>query len=286
MNQLSLNGAWTLTRPDQPQWELPAQVPGCVHLDLLTGGELQDPYYRDNEKAQFWVGETDWVYRRSFEVSPELLAHEQVLLRAHGLDTLAHVRLNGEEIGYADNMYRTWEWDIKAQLKPGANEVEIYFDAPMTYARRMDAERGEMAAWVGNMRLVSGAWIRKEPCNFGWDWGPKCVTSGIWRSLELIAFDSARLSDVLILQDHTKPERVKLDVRGSVEQASSAGLAAVVTIMLDGKKIVSTDPLPIEANTFTAEIVIDDPQLWWVNGMGEQPLYTVTVQLCKGDQEV
>src|ERR1017187_9229879 len=107
--RISLNGAWQVARSGSDEW-LPATVPGCVHTDLLAAGRMPDPFFRDNEREVQWVGETDWVYRRTFDVPEEVLNCDRVLLRCEGLDTLAVVRINGSEVGRADNMFRTWEF--------------------------------------------------------------------------------------------------------------------------------------------------------------------------------
>lgn len=167
----SLNGGWTLSKRGEAH-TYPAAVPGCVHTDLIAAGAVEDPFFRDNEKRLMWIGETDWTYASSFVVEPALLEHERVLLRCHGLDTLATVTMNGVLIGRADNMFRRWEFDVKHVLAAGENTIRVDFDAAMPFVRKMDAEKGEMAGWVEPMRINSGAWIRKEPCNFGWDWGP------------------------------------------------------------------------------------------------------------------
>src|SRR5690606_2601136 len=107
------------------------------------------------------------------------------ILRCEGLDTLATIRLNDVEIARTDNMFRTYEFNVKKFLRVGENTIEIEFAAPLPYTLRMDAEKREMAGWVHGMRLTTAGWIRKEPCNFGWDWGPKLPTSGIWRNISL-----------------------------------------------------------------------------------------------------
>jgi beta-mannosidase len=279
---LTLNGAWTLTKTGDDE-AIPAKVPGCVHLDLLAAGRLEDPYYRDNELHGMWVGETDWTYRRTFDVSPDTLAHERVLLRCHGLDTVAKVILNGEEIARTDNMYRTYEWDVKTRLTAGENRLEIQFAAPMPYVRQQDAEKGKMAAWVEPMRLNGSSWLRKEPSNFGWDWGPELVTSGIWRDIELVAYDTARLDDVLILQDHNAG-RVRLTVRMAAESANSANLSAVVQVTFQGETVIQKQNIQLNPNQAEADLLIDQPTLWWPNGMGQQPLYDVTVHLYDDQQ--
>ena len=146
---LSLNGKWAVYQdgsaapiPDEP---IPATVPGCIHTDLLAAGLIADPYVRDNELDVLWIGETGWRYTRTFDVPADLLAHDAVLLRAQGLDTLATVTLNGEELGRTDNMFRTWEFNVKPLLQPGENAIEVAFDPPVPYVRARGEERERRA---------------------------------------------------------------------------------------------------------------------------------------------
>src|ERR1043166_528062 len=107
---LELDGSWQVRQGGTTEW-IPAAVPGCIHTDLLAAKKIPDPFFRDNERLVQWVGETNWIYKRSFLASADFLKHERVLLHCDGLDTLATIRINGEEIGRADNMFRTWEFD-------------------------------------------------------------------------------------------------------------------------------------------------------------------------------
>lgn len=279
METLSLNGDWRLTQGESTE-TVAALVPGCVHLDLLRNGQLDDPFYRDNEARQFWIGESDWTYTRSFTVPAGLLRAERVLLRCHGLDTLATITINGTQVGQTDNMYRTWEFDVKALLQPGDNQISVHFAAPMPYLRAMDAEKGVLPWWSGNERLHGGGWLRKEPCNFGWDWGPKLVTSGIWRSIELIAYD-ARLTDVAIRQQHAAGT-VTLNVAIAAENGTAQALTARVEVTQAGQP-VGTVEQPLSGGSAQASLTITQPKLWWINGMGEQPLYDVRVLLIGAD---
>lgn len=276
----SLNGGWTLSKRGEAH-TYPATVPGCVHTDLIAAGAVEDPFFRDNEKRLMWIGETDWTYASSFVVEPALLEHERVLLRCHGLDTLATVTVNGALIGRADNMFRRWEFDVKHVLAAGENTIRVDFDAAMPFVRKMDAEKGEMAGWVEPMRINSGAWIRKEPCNFGWDWGPKLVTAGIWRDIELVAFSTARLSDVRLLQDH-HDGKVTLTVNIGAERIGSPALNASVRVSLDGSAVAQAAVDLRADGTATATLTVENPHLWWPNGMGRHPLYDVTVELHSG----
>ena len=217
METITLNGDWKLYQEGEPT-PIPAVVPGCVHTDLLAAGRIEDPYYRDRELDLLWICETDWRYARTFDVPASLLAHDRVLLHCKGLDTLATVTVNGTLIAETANMFRTWAFDVKDLLKPGANEIGVAFAAPLPYVKKRNAEFSLPAWGVGDHKLDGGGWIRKEPCNFGWDWGPMLTTCGIWRDIELVGFDSARLGDVLVRQGHDTPGHVDLAVDVTVER--------------------------------------------------------------------
>jgi beta-mannosidase len=230
LRRVSLNGEWQVSMGETDVW-IPAQVPGCIHTDLLAAGKIADPFYRDNEKAVQWVGETDWLYRRSFDVDAEMLSHKQVILRCEGLDTLATIRINGHELGKTDNMFRTWEFDAKRLLKSGDNKIEILISSPAKFVDALEKKRGE------NKGVTGRAWLRKQPCQFGWDWAPTLITSGIWRSISLEALDQARFDDVLILQDHSVKNRVGLTIKASAQNIGGKPLRAKFTVTQDGVKI-------------------------------------------------
>ena len=271
MKTMSLNGAWSLTIPGTDFGLVPAQVPGSVYHDLLSAGRIPDPFFRDNENEALKLMEHDFLYARGFTADAALLACEAVLLRCEGLDTLAEISLNGAAVGRADNMHRIWEYDVKALLREGENRIEIRFSSPTKYIREAYAENpadGSSDAMVGFPLL------RKAHCMFGWDWGPRLPDAGIWRDISLIGVDTARIRDVLVLQEHEEG-RVTLRVQTHVTRFS-ADVTAV--------RVAVTGP---DGRVFTGagedcEIVIDAPQLWWPAGFGEQPLYTVSVGLSAG----
>jgi beta-mannosidase len=310
MQKLTLNGRWQLHKTNEPDTvkdAIPATVPGCVHTDLLAAGQIPDPYFGDNELAVQWVSETDWTYRRTFTVPADFLAHDYILLHCAGLDTLATVTVNGYTLGQTDNQFRTWEFDVKAILRPGENEIVVDFAAPLPYGRARELERS-LPNWGINVdKHPGGNWLRKSPCNYGWDWGPRLTTSGIWRDVELIAFNTARLSDVHILQDHTQPGQVMLTVETAVENGQSfdklrTGSSMVnghlsIEVTLQGEVVAAATchlppatchlppatchlpPATCHLPPATCHLPIPSPQLWWPNGMGARPLYAVTVTL-------
>lgn len=281
MESFSLNGAWYLYKADEGE-AVPATVPGCVHTDLLAAGLIEDPFYRDNELKVLWVGETDWTYRRTFVVPAEFLQHDRVLLRCEGLDTIATIAINGREVGRAENMFRTWEYDAKPFLRAGENVIAISFTSPLKYVREKAKGQRFLPAWgVGQHKLDGGGWIRKEPCNFGWDWGPMLATCGIWRDIALIAFDTARLKDVHILQDHSQAGQVTLEVRLEAERVREADLKAHIAVRLEGEIVVEA-AVPLAEGRGSARLTVRNPRLWWPNGLGEHPLYEVSIALRDG----
>jgi len=279
-NKISLSGEWELYRARENQ-SIPAVVPGCVHLDLLRAKQIEDPFYDDNESDLLWIGETDWIYTRQFSVPAEFLQQPTILVRCHGLDTLAAVEINGITVGKADNMFRVWEFDVKPYIKAGNNTISVRFDAPMPYLRTKEAANGVLPAWIGNYRQNGGGWLRKEPCNFGWDWGPMVVTSRIWREMELISFD-ARLADVQMQQEHQVGGAVQLHLHTQVDLGGREKLSVRVEILREDV-LVATSVQPVSGEQEDFQLLIEKPELWWVNGMGNQPLYQVIVQLI-GDE--
>jgi beta-mannosidase len=268
--RLDLGGAWQVTREGMSD-AIPVTVPGCIHTDLLAAKKIPDPFYRDNEKLVQWVGEANWIYRRSFDLPPEFLAHDRVVLKCDGLDTLATIRVNGTEVARTDNMFRSYEFDVKKLLKPIGNTIEIRFDSVLPLMRTKESQR-KLPTW----NYPGSSYVRKEPCNFGWDWGPTLITCGIWRPISLLAFDKARITDVAITQDHSHKGKVKLNVEIAYE-GSDAAMAHVDASL--GKDHFFGGSDFDKSRHGTAYITIDDPKLWWPAGMGAQPLYTIAVTL-------
>ena len=273
MNYLeTLNGAWTLEIPGSPFPKTSAAVPGSVYHDLLTAGQIPDPFYRDNEDEALKIMEYDFVYSRSFTAERALLGCAKVLLRYRGLDTLAKIEINGREAGRADNMHRTWEFDVKDLLREGENDIRVTLYSPTRYIHG-EYERRPLEGSSDAMRGFP--YLRKAHCMFGWDWGPRLPDAGIWRDIELVGIEEARVRDVYIAQSHADGS-VTLEITTHTESLGNAGPEIRVTV---------TGP---DGRTFSGEgavcrVTIPDPQLWWPAGLGEQPLYRVEVcALCGG----
>jgi beta-mannosidase len=275
---LPLDGDWEVAKAGTDDW-MRATVPGCIHTDLLAAGKIADPFYRDNEKSVQWVGETDWVYRRAFQPDAVLLAQKQILLRCEGIDTLATIRINGQEIARTDNMFRTWEFEVKSALKPGVNQIEILLNSAVPFVKALDDKRAQ------NKGVTGRAWLRKQPCQFGWDWAPTLITSGIWRNISLVGTELARLDDVLVLQDHAQPDQVGLTIKVSAQNVANSPFGARVRVTREGRTLGETNLQLVDA-AGSGSIVLRQPELWWPAGMGAQPLYEVRVDLVDGRNRV
>lgn len=268
--QVNLGGAWRMREADSQTWHS-AHVPGSVYADLMADGTMPNPFWRENELDAFERMKKDYVYQRAFTVTEAQLAHAHVELVCEGLDTLAHVSLNGREIAFADNMHITWVWDVKEQLHAGENTLEIRFDSPILYCAK---KAEEAPGWESSDATPGFRHLRKAHCMFGWDWGPRLPDAGIWRPIFLRTWDAARLENALMLQAHHDGV---VDVTIRPEIAGESAWSAEITAP-DGEVLT----LP-ETTAAEQVITIEHPQLWWPNGLGKQPLYRVTVRLATGD---
>lgn len=271
--QVNLGGAWRMREADSETWHS-AHVPGSVYADLTADGTMPDPFWRENELDAFERMKKDYVYQRAFTVTEAQLAHAHVELVCKGLDTLAHVSLNGREIAFADNMHITWVWDVKEQLHAGENTLEIRFDSPILYCAK---KAEEAPGWESSDATPGFRHLRKAHCMFGWDWGPRLPDAGIWRPIFLRTWDTARLENALMLQAHHDGV---VDVTIRPEIAGESAWSAEITAP-DGEVLTLPETMAAEQ-----VIAIQNPQLWWPNGLGKQPLYRVTVRLATGDTRV
>ncbi|MCU0509476.1 MAG: glycoside hydrolase family 2 protein, partial [Anaerolineae bacterium] len=270
----ALTGSWQFRQaPGNTEW-LPATVPGGAHTDLLALGQIPDPFVGDNERRVAWVAEADWEYRKQFDAGADLLGQARVELVCDGLDTLATVTLNGRELGRTDNMFRQYRWDVKDLLRAEGNELRILFASPARFAAEHEAARPLPRP---THSLPGGPHIRKAPCQFGWDWGPQLPPVGIWKDIRLEGFE-ARLAEVHARQSHVGGT-VTVSARVVVERWTP-GMAATLTLTAPdgGTQTVGAE---LDSAEGTLSLQVENPQLWWPNGMGAQPLYRAEVILSR-----
>ena len=262
----------------QAGWEkfLPASVPGSVYHDLMQNGKMDDPFWRDNFPKALKRMDHDYEYKTEFAADKALLKSDAVLLRFEGIDTVADVFLNGEKLGRTENMHRTFEFEVKDLLKEDGNELRVLLHSPTRFIKE---EYKHNVADGSEEAMVGFANLRKTHCMFGWDWGPRLPDAGLWRPVKLLGIEKARVDSVYVTQKH-EDGRVTLhfDVDADVyDREALMGYTVLITDP-DGKETLCKGS--------PEEIVIERPQLWWPNGFGAQPLYTVEVRLYAGGKQV
>ncbi|HEX3890957.1 MAG TPA: glycoside hydrolase family 2 protein [Terracidiphilus sp.] len=284
---LALDHGWQFrqvtTTPQEAEagW-LPATVPGDVHLDLLANKKIEDPFYRDNESKLQWIENASWEYRDTFEVAPALLARTNVDLVFEGLDAAAQVYLNGTQILNADDSFRIWRVDAKAHLHPGSNLLRVVFPSPIAAAQLVAATD----PWQPRTGTAAKTYIRKAAYEYGWDWGPRFVTSGIWRPARLEAWDKVRIADFAIRQRDVSKTVAHIDAEVEVE-SSTNGPAQITVDSTGGPAPVSFSKL---VTLHTGNNVIDlpeeirEPKLWYPAGYGDQPIYSFDVRVSVAGQ--
>jgi beta-mannosidase len=272
------------THPQAARW-LPASVPGTVQTDLLAAKLVADPFRRDNEAAIQWVGLSDWEYRTTFDVDRATLACGHVDLVLDGLDTFADVYLNGRKLLAADNMFRRWRVPVKSQLRAGRNTLEVRLYSPIKrlqpwLLKQPYALPGEFDSAFGDEAKgkQTANYVRKANYQYGWDWGPRIVTEGIWQGVHLDSWDALRVADFHVAQTHVSRQAAQVEAQFEIEADVSRALQVGVEVIgPDGKPVahvereVTVDP---GSNTVGLPLRIVDPKLWYPAGYGAPDMYT------------
>lgn len=277
MTRISITD-WHFKAEHESQW-LPAVVPGCVHIDLLRNNRIPDPFYGTHEHQLQWIDKQNWVYEAVLCLTEEWFKDTHLTLTFTGLDTYADVYVNDVHVLSSDNMFRTWVIDVKEAVQLGENRIRVMLYSPIqtdlpkceqvSYplpAPNDQSELGEM----GDRKL--SVWARKAPYHYGWDWGPRFVTSGIWRKVRLESWSEPRLQDLFIRQDEVSAACAKLTAVMEIE----ADQAGVYDLQLTADQHQWTRQVQLTAGHQTIEwpIEITDPRLWWCNGLGKPELTT------------
>lgn len=280
---IDLAGAWSLADA-QGGNACPMQLPGDVHSALLAAKLIPDPFIGMDEEQVQWVGERDWTATRSVQVDAALLAAPSVYLNFDLLDTLCSVLVNGQVAGEAANHFRRHRFEVRHLLQPGANTIALRFRSSVNEMKRRAAALPYPVPCSLNAygpKIPHWNLIRKPGCHAGWDWGIPLQTMAAMGDLSLRAVRTARIEHVTTVQEHL-PGLVKVHVTAELE-APAAG-STVLRVDLDGRTAEAQVALVPGANTATATVEVRDPQLWWPNGHGGQPLYNLRVQA--GDESL
>lgn len=269
MVELLLNGQWQMKAIHNDTW-MTTSVPGSVMTTLLEQDKIDDPFYRDNEDQSREILKHDYEYMRDFEVPSDLMRQDHIVLRCEGLDTLSDIFINNDKVASTDNMHRTYEFDIKPFIKEGHNTIHITFKSPIVYIEERHAEQ----SLDGVEHAMEGyQYMRKAHSMFGWDWGPKIPDIGIWRDMTIVGWEDTRIADVYVHQDH-QSDCVDLNVHVQVDKSNHDSLDFEVAITSPSGERIQQQLTSEDANE-VIHLTIDQPQLWWPNGYGDQALYHV-----------
>ena len=271
-----LERGWRIRPCGDAAWEVTADVPCTVLHAMLDAKLAPDPFYRSNEETVRELLDGDFCYTLCFVPGEAVLAQQRAELVFHGLDTLAEVRLNGELLGAADNMHRTWRFPVTEKLRAGENRLEVVFRS----AQRAIREKGRDPSihYVAKGCMRGNNYLRKAHCMFGWDWGPQLPDAGIWRPVELCAFSGARLADVRVEQRH-RAGAVAVRAHIALETLPGAGEYPVCCTLTAPDGAVLQTQARTEKGKACAAFSVERPMLWWPNTCGEQPLYTLRAVL-------
>lgn len=291
LQRTEINQGWTFSRADSSAW-LDASVPGTVHTDLLAAGVIEDPFYRDNELKLQWIDKKDWIYKTIIKVDDKELDKNRIEILFEGLDTYADVYLNDSKIISADNMFRTWRADVKQVLKSGDNELKVYFHSPIRVAlAKYDSLSYQLPCFPTNDQSYIGGLDgkmvnmhnRKTASHFGWDWGPRFVTSGIWKPAYLISWNGAKIENIHYQQG--KIDKEKAEVLAVVELDAAADENVMVKLSAKGDKLAEQGfSLKKGLNVIELPVSIKNPELWYPAGSGAQPLYDMQMEISKDGQ--
>ncbi len=275
----SLNGTWRLYSLNPANaYDMEAPVPGSLYCALLDKGMIDDPYYRDNEYITTDISRGSCAYERRFDLDGQLLDAERILLKFHGVDTIADIILNGTHLGSVNNMHREYVYDVTDCIEQSGNTLTVRIFSPIQYIE----ERNERTPLWGVASTMAGyPHIRKAHYMFGWDWGPKLPDMGIWRSVELIGVRGGRIDSIYVRQNHKHADIgiVSLDLDASLANIS-ANLRLDVTVTApDGRSFLASEYFTDDHSKKTLSLIIDSAQLWYPRGYGEHPLYKLKATL-------
>lgn len=274
-----LNSGWTLTSPDSDH-QVPFTVPGDVHSSLLAAGQIEQPYYRDNELAVDWVNQCEWILERRFEVSEDDLELCSLLVLDQ-IDCIAEVSINNCAVGAAQSQFIRYVFDVKSQLKAGLNTIRIHFQSAVAVAADKAGEFPFELPHTENCRIPHSNLLRKTPCHAGWDWNICLMPIGIYGDVKLVHFDSHWTEDIKVEQKFSGND-VTVVVSAFVRVASGGSVQCALSLC--GETTASQHLLSAGVQTVRLQLTVPDAELWWPVGSGAQTRHLLELDI--GDQTV
>ena len=285
-----LDKGWEFSQAGSNEW-MSARVPGTVHQDLLDHGRLPDPFYGMNEQKVQWVEKEDWFYRTVFTVTADQLKSDAAWLTFEGLDTYADVYLNGSLLLKADNMFVGHKLAVKDVLREGENRLMIRFRSPVEEtAPQWDTDGFNYPADNDHSEKRMSVYTRKAPYSYGWDWGIRLATSGIWRPVKLTFCNGAAIDDFFVRQQEVTEQVAKVDNQLEINNVTSTPKEAQVKVVYaygeQADTLTRTVVLQPGKNSLSMPAWIEKPHLWMPNGWGDPALYTFTATVSVDGKEV
>lgn len=276
-----LSLSWQFRQSDASTW-MPAKVPGCVHTDLIANKVIAHPFYGTSEADCQWVGEKDWVYESApFEIPDSILSKSVVRMKFKGLDTYADVYLNDKLLFNGDNAFRSWEVDVRKLLKKAGNVIHIHFHSPLPIAAARLKALPYPLPGAGDRAVV-----RKPQFHYGWDFGPKLITCGITKPIEIIAYEEARFTDIYIEQLKVTEKLAQLKTTFTIHSDKEWNGNISFEMVKNGDNWTTDVHLKRGMNIVELPFEIEYPYRWWCNDQGVPNLYEFNIVLRDGSKVI
>ena len=299
VENISLDGIWVLIN-EKKKIQAQCPVPGTVFEALINDKVIEDPFYGENEDKSSWVYNSDWQFEKEFEVNPEFLTHSKIILCFLGLDTLTEIKLNGDLLGSTNNMFRSYEFEVKSLLKQGKNKLSIKFHSPTNHALK-EIIKNKYSLNTGYAGIPGVPYLRKAQYSFGWDWGPKLPDIGPWKSVFINGYDDIKIDSIHITQSlkyhntkslmenthdislpNVNSATIKIKIKFKFPVNKSQSIYSIMISLNDTakKKLTKEEDLELDLeDTYTIDLIIENPYLWWTHDLGEPNLYDLTIQI-------
>ena len=269
-----------------------SRVPGEIHLDLMRAGRLDEPLFSLNAKKSRWPEKRSWWFIKSFDVSELFLLHERQEINFDGLDLYAQVFLNGIFLGEVKNAFIPHTFDVKHKIKKGKNKLVVRLTAGAELLPKLLKPKPVKSKkpYAGRMKFPGISHLRKPQFSYGWDWVDALPNIGIRGDVFLEAHSGITLHDVR-LDTQINKLNVFLNADIIIENihpwSERNGKMELIIKPPSGKKIIYEQDFKaqIGRSSLKCKLKIPNPKLWWPNGMGEQPLYQVTIRIISDKKE-
>ena len=299
VEKIILSENWTLLHKEKGL-NVPTNVPGSIFETLLDNERIENPFYGLNEHKMSWVYESEWDYEIEFDLNPSFLKHKVILLRFYGLDTVSEIVLNQEHLGFTDNMFVRYDFNVKTKLKSKKNRLVVKFKSP-TLKARTEIEKESINLNTGYAAIPGVPYLRKAQYSFGWDWGPKLPDIGIWQPIELIGNDNLKIDSIYITQklhynknvnDLTELEEItdigvmsadlsiKINLESDLPTTDLNNYSLEAELKAPDGKIFTSEK-DVNSVTPKVEFTLEYPYLWWSHDLGTPNLYDLSIIISK-----